>query len=173
MLGNVGKRLRLLESGGRIVTEFQRAMVSFTALSHGLQRSIMEIRKVPIQVVLQKVPRLVRDVAEALGKQVEVRLSGSEISVDKSLLEALEAPLGHMVRNAVDHGIELPEVRHLYIQQQHVRLELDDAVSPDERVRRPAHDFDLPVPGQDLRHDLAHDGRVVDDQDANRHGRAQ
>ncbi|MEY2932573.1 MAG: hypothetical protein RL033_3322, partial [Pseudomonadota bacterium] len=113
MLGNVGKRLRLLESGGRIVTEFQRAMVSFTALSHGLQRSIMEIRKVPIQVVLQKVPRLVRDVAEALGKQVEVELSGSEISVDKSLLEALEAPLVHMVRNAVDHGIELPAVRKL------------------------------------------------------------
>lgn len=111
MLSNVGKRLRLLESSGRLSLEFQRAMDSFTALSHGLQRSIMEIRKVPMQVALQKVPRLARDVANALGKQVEVRLSDGQVSVDKSLIEALEAPLMHMVRNAVDHGIELPEVR--------------------------------------------------------------
>lgn len=111
MLSNVGKRLRLLEPSGRISMEFQRAMGSFTALSHDLQRSIMGIRKVPVQVVLQKVPRLARDLAEALGKQIDVRLSGGAVSVDKSLIEAIETPLVHMVRNAVDHGIELPEQR--------------------------------------------------------------
>lgn len=111
MFGNVGKRLRLLKEHSGLSSEFQRAMGAFTALSHNLQRSIMEIRKVPIKLVLQKVPRMVRDIAQDAGKEARVTLTGSEISVDKSLVESFEAPLVHMVRNAVDHGLELPADR--------------------------------------------------------------
>jgi two-component system chemotaxis sensor kinase CheA len=111
MFGNVGKRLRLLREHTGLSTEFQRAMGAFTALSHNLQQSIMEIRKLPIKLVLQKVPRMVRDLAEQEGKDAMVSLGGSEISVDKSLIESFEAPLVHMVRNAVDHGLEKPDER--------------------------------------------------------------
>jgi len=111
MFGNVGKRLRALAEHASLSTEFQRAMGAFTALSHNLQRSIMEVRKVPVKFALQKVPRLVRDIAESDGKQASVTLIGSDICVDKSLAESFETPLIHMVRNAVDHGLELPEER--------------------------------------------------------------
>jgi len=110
MFGNVGKRLRALREH-ELSTEFQRAMGAFTALSHDLQRSIMEVRKVPVKFALQKVPRLVRDVAASAGKQASVSVVGSDICVDKSLAEAFEAPLVHLVRNAVDHGLEAPEER--------------------------------------------------------------
>jgi two-component system, chemotaxis family, sensor kinase CheA len=111
MFGNVGKRLLMLKEHSNLSTEFKRAMGAFTALSHNLQRSIMEVRKVPVKFVLQKVPRLVRDIADQAGKQAAVTLVGSEICVDKSLVESFEAPLVHMVRNAVDHGLEVPEDR--------------------------------------------------------------
>src|SRR6185295_2570554 len=58
-----------------------------------------------------KVPRMVRDLAEQEGKDATVSLVGAEISVDKSLIESFEAPLVHMVRNAVDHGLEKPDER--------------------------------------------------------------
>jgi two-component system chemotaxis sensor kinase CheA len=111
MFVNVGKRLRALEAHPSLSTEFQRAMGAFSLLSRNLQRSIMEVRKVPVKFALQKVPRLVRDVAESAGKQAAVTLVGSDICVDKSLLESFEAPLIHMVRNAVDHGLETPDER--------------------------------------------------------------
>ncbi|HTV21805.1 MAG TPA: chemotaxis protein CheA, partial [Polyangiaceae bacterium] len=111
MFGNVGKRLRALKDHASLSTEFQRAMGAFTGLSHNLQRSIMEVRKVPVKFALQKVPRLVRDVADSAGKQASVTLVGCDICVDKSLVESFEAPLIHMVRNAVDHGLEAPEER--------------------------------------------------------------
>ena len=111
MFGNVGKRLRAQYEHSSLSTEFQRAMGAFTGLSHNLQRSIMEVRKLPVKFVLQKLPRLVRDIAESSGKQASVTLVGNEICVDKSLVESFEAPLIHMVRNAVDHGLETPEER--------------------------------------------------------------
>jgi two-component system chemotaxis sensor kinase CheA len=111
MFVNVGKRLRASQPHSNLSTEFQRAVGAFSSLSHNLQRSIMEVRKVPVKFALQKVPRLVRDVAESAGKQATVTLVGSDICVDKSLVESLEAPLIHMVRNAVDHGLEAPDER--------------------------------------------------------------
>ncbi len=111
MLGNVGNRLRLMPQLNKLSVEYQRAMEAFTALSHDLQTSIMEIRKVPIKLMLTKAPRLVRDVATARNKEARVVLEGESTQVDKSLLEALEDPFVHMMRNAVDHGLESPDVR--------------------------------------------------------------
>ncbi len=94
-----------------LAREFRRANETFAGLSNQLQTSIMGIRKVPVKPLSQKVPRLVRDVAQAIGKEIEVVLDGESVQVDKSLLDLLDAPLTHMVRNAVDHGIEAPEAR--------------------------------------------------------------
>jgi len=91
--------------------EFKRVNETFDNLSLDLQESIMEIRKVPIHVILQKVPRMIRDIAAASGKQIKVELEGEDIKVDKRLIETLDAPLMHMTRNAADHGIEMPDVR--------------------------------------------------------------
>jgi two-component system chemotaxis sensor kinase CheA len=80
-------------------------------LSDALQKSIMSIRLVAVGNILQRVPRLVRDVAASSGKEIEVQVVGEKIEVDKSLVDLLEAPLTHMVRNAADHGIEPPSER--------------------------------------------------------------
>ncbi|MGD2095728.1 MAG: ATP-binding protein, partial [Phycisphaerales bacterium] len=94
-----------------IGTDFRRVNDIFSDLSDNLQKSIMEVRRVTVRTILQKIPRMVRDTATPCGKQVKVELIGEDIEVDKRLIETLDAPLTHMVRNAVDHGIEAPDVR--------------------------------------------------------------
>ncbi|MGB0679769.1 MAG: chemotaxis protein CheA, partial [Polyangiales bacterium] len=111
MFANVGKRLRGNTALTHLSSEYQRALEAFTALSHDLQHSIMEVRKISVRTVLQKVPRIIRDLASGNDKEVKVELDGTEVAVDKSLLEGFEAPIMHMVRNAIDHGIETREVR--------------------------------------------------------------
>ena len=88
--------------------DFRRANETFQALSGKLQQSIMAIRQIPGDNLLRRVPRLVRDVAQVSEKQVTVLCSGNDLNLDKSLVELLDAPLTHLVRNAIDHGIELP-----------------------------------------------------------------
>ncbi len=91
--------------------EFKSAIVSFNALSQGLQSSLMEIRKVPVRNLFGKFPRLVRDLSMSLNKEIEFMTVGDETRIDKSLVEVLEDPLTHMIRNSLDHGIEMPDVR--------------------------------------------------------------
>lgn len=76
-----------------------------------LQESVMSIRMMPMEYVFSRFPRLVRDLAGKLGKQVELTLSGSSTELDKSLIERIIDPLTHLVRNSLDHGIESPEKR--------------------------------------------------------------
>lgn len=76
-----------------------------------LQESVMSIRMMPMEYVFSRFPRLVRDLAGKLGKQVELTLMGSSTELDKSLIERIIDPLTHLVRNSLDHGIELPETR--------------------------------------------------------------
>ncbi|MGH9554795.1 MAG: chemotaxis protein CheA [Terriglobales bacterium] len=76
-----------------------------------LQKSVMRVRMVPVEQLFRRFPRLVRDVARARGKQVELALSGQETELDKSILDALAEPLAHLVRNAVDHGLESSDAR--------------------------------------------------------------
>ncbi|HBG28720.1 MAG: hypothetical protein A2Y10_12270 [Planctomycetes bacterium GWF2_41_51] len=93
------------------VKDFKRVNETFESLSENLQKSIMEIRKVPVRTILQKAPRMVHDIAIAAGKEIKVELIGQEIEIDKRLVEILDAPLIHMVRNSADHGIETPAER--------------------------------------------------------------
>jgi len=88
-----------------------RAAAELDHITRGLQAAVMRVRMQPIRKVFSRFPRLARDVARTLGKQVEVELIGEDTGLDKNLVEALADPLMHMVRNSVDHGIELPERR--------------------------------------------------------------
>ena len=76
-----------------------------------LQESVMSIRMMPMEYVFSRYPRLVRDLAGKLNKQVELTLQGSSTELDKSLIERIIDPLTHLVRNSLDHGIEEPATR--------------------------------------------------------------
>ncbi len=79
--------------------------------SRDLQQAVMSIRMLPISFVFNRFPRVVRDTAASLGKKVNLRLVGEDTELDKGLIERLADPLNHLVRNSIDHGIELPECR--------------------------------------------------------------
>ena len=93
------------------VRAFKNANQAFRELSGELQESLMEIRRVPIKGLLQKVNLMTRDLSQQIGKKVKAKLTGQDVQLDKSIAENLEGPLVHVVRNSLDHGIELPEVR--------------------------------------------------------------
>jgi two-component system chemotaxis sensor kinase CheA len=95
----------------QVAQEFKNANLSFGELSSNLQKSLMEVRRVPLKSVLQKLHRIVRDTSAALGKKIDFEIEGEDVQIDKSLLEGLESPLVHMVRNSVDHGVEPPDDR--------------------------------------------------------------
>jgi two-component system, chemotaxis family, sensor kinase CheA len=80
-------------------------------LTSELQEEVMRTRMQPISKVFDKFPRVVRDVATTRGKQVLIEMEGKETELDRSLLEAIKDPLTHIVRNSVDHGIEMPDQR--------------------------------------------------------------
>jgi two-component system, chemotaxis family, sensor kinase CheA len=76
-----------------------------------LQESVMRVRMLPVGSVFSRFPRLVRDLSNRLGKQIRLQISGEQTEVDKTVLEKIGDPLVHLVRNSIDHGIEMPEVR--------------------------------------------------------------
>jgi len=76
-----------------------------------LQESVMQIRMLPISFTFSRFPRLVHDLSQKLGKKIELKLSGENTELDKTVIEKIGDPLVHLVRNSVDHGIELPEER--------------------------------------------------------------
>lgn len=106
----VRNRLKSLRSKGT-GEAIARAISELDFITRGLQGSVMQIRMQPLRKVFSRFPKLARDVARGLGKQVEVELEGEDTDLDKSLVEALADPLVHMVRNSVDHGIEMPDER--------------------------------------------------------------
>ncbi len=91
--------------------ELQEAVERASGLIAEMQTNVIESRMVPVWQVFDRFPRVVRDVARSLGKEVEIAISGKELELDRSMLDAISDPLVHMLRNAVDHGIEPPEER--------------------------------------------------------------
>ena len=96
--GQVGERLQLA------IDELQRN-------TREIQESVMSMRMLPLTATFNRFPRLVRDLAGKLGKQVELVLQGGSTEIDKSLIEKVVDPLTHLVRNSIDHGIEMPDKR--------------------------------------------------------------
>jgi two-component system, chemotaxis family, sensor kinase CheA len=79
-----------------------------------LHDRVMEIRMVPISLLTQRLPRVCRDIARSRGKQVQFEVEGEDAELDRALVEALDTPILHLLRNAVDHGIETPDQRRKY-----------------------------------------------------------
>lgn len=92
-------------------TAFVATSQRLNLITTELQEGVMKTRMQPIGNIWNKFPRVVRDVAIACGKQADVEMEGRETELDKTIIEAIKDPLTHAVRNAVDHGIESPEVR--------------------------------------------------------------
>ena len=106
----------------------QQAMQELTRSSQALQTMVMQVRMIPVDVVFLRFPRLVRDVSSKLGKEVKLDLVGSDTELDRTVVDALGDPLVHLVRNALDHGLEpvhervaagKPEVGTLQIAARH------------------------------------------------------
>src|SRR5262249_22335579 len=81
------------------------------AVTAELQEAVLRTRMQPVANLFGKFPRLVRDLARQLGKEIELEVAGTEVELDKTILEALSDPLTHLVRNGCDHGIEQADVR--------------------------------------------------------------
>ncbi len=95
----------------RTMNSLKDAISSLQELSESLSRDLYEIRKVPIGEAFQNLPRMVRDTQMALGKRVRLVIEGEDTAVDKSFVAKIETVLVHMIRNSIDHGMELPEER--------------------------------------------------------------
>src|SRR3989454_147116 len=91
--------------------ELEEAVAQMDRHARELQERVMAVRMLPIRTVFGRFPRLVRDLAHAQGKQVVLEASGEDTELDKSVIEQITDPLTHLLRNAIDHGIEPPEAR--------------------------------------------------------------
>ncbi len=98
-------------AAGAGVPGLTEAMQDLTRASHALQAMVMQVRMISVEAVLMRFPRLVRDLQTKLGKVVELRLVGKDTELDRTVVDALGDPLVHLVRNALDHGLEGPEER--------------------------------------------------------------
>ncbi|MDH4585151.1 chemotaxis protein CheA [Pseudomonas sp. BN415] len=106
MLGQLGGEL-----DPSVHERIHQALAQLEHNTRDLQESVMSIRMLPISFIFSRFPRLVRDTSARLGKQVELVLQGEHTELDKGVIERLSDPLTHIVRNSIDHGIELPEAR--------------------------------------------------------------
>jgi two-component system chemotaxis sensor kinase CheA len=93
------------------VPGLSQAMTDLTRCSHALQAIVMQVRMIPVEAVFLRFPRLVRDLSSKLGKHVELELVGQDTELDRTVVDAIGDPLVHLVRNALDHGLETPAER--------------------------------------------------------------
>ncbi|MBV8257550.1 MAG: Hpt domain-containing protein, partial [Actinobacteria bacterium] len=106
------------------VPGLQQAMQDLTRSAQGLQAMVMQVRMIPVDAVFVRLPRLVRDLSSKLDKDVELVLGGRETELDRTVVDALGDPLVHLVRNALDHGLEPPEEREKLGKPAKGRLEI-------------------------------------------------
>jgi two-component system chemotaxis sensor kinase CheA len=111
MLRNVSRQVGSGADTFAVARSLKGAVDHFEEISRELRTKIMEVRKVEARLLLQKTPRIVRDISVQSGKKIQVVCIGEELLIDKSYVDLLDAPLTHMVRNAADHGVEAPAVR--------------------------------------------------------------
>src|SRR4051812_4915536 len=93
------------------VPGLQQAIQGLTRTSHALQAMVMQVRMIPVEAVLLRFPRLVRDLSVKLSKQVELELISKDTELDRSVVDSLGDPLVHLIRNSLDHGLEGPAER--------------------------------------------------------------
>lgn len=91
--------------------ELKEALIQFDRITNDLQDEVTEVRMVPMEHIFNRFPRMVRDLAKESGKEIELVMEGKEIELDRTVLDEINDPLVHLLRNAVDHGIEDPNER--------------------------------------------------------------
>jgi two-component system chemotaxis sensor kinase CheA len=106
MLTQLGTRME-----GTVAEQLRAGLAQLERNVRELQESVMRVRMLPISFVFSRFPRMVRDLSGRLGKQVDLKVTGDQTELDKTVLEKIGDPLVHLVRNSVDHGIEMPDVR--------------------------------------------------------------
>jgi two-component system, chemotaxis family, sensor kinase CheA len=106
MLSLIGEEIE-----GAVTEKLQIALAELERNTRDLQEGIMSIRMLPMSFVFNRFPRVVRDLSQKLNKTVELQIEGGHTEIDKGLIEKLVDPLTHLVRNSLDHGIELPAAR--------------------------------------------------------------
>ncbi|MBB6094251.1 two-component system chemotaxis sensor kinase CheA [Povalibacter uvarum] len=106
MLTQLGTKLE-----GGVAEQLRAGLAQLERNVRELQESVMRVRMLPISFVFSRFPRMVRDLSGRLGKNVELKVTGDQTELDKTVLEKIGDPLVHLVRNSVDHGIEMPNVR--------------------------------------------------------------
>jgi two-component system chemotaxis sensor kinase CheA len=106
MLTELGRTL-----GETLPEQFQMGLAELERNMRELQESVMRVRMLPISFVFSRFPRMVRDLAQRLGKQIDLVVTGETTELDKTVLEKIGDPMVHLVRNSVDHGLEKPDVR--------------------------------------------------------------
>lgn len=134
MLGQLGTEFDMSK-----LTRLQEGLAQLEHNTRELQENVMRIRMLPISFTFSRFPRMVRDLSRQLGKKIELKLSGEQTELDKTVLEKIGDPLVHLVRNALDHGLETPEQRraagkpetgtitlHAYHQGGNIMIEIRD-----------------------------------------------
>lgn len=104
-------KMRLEQSLHDMPEETHGVLTSLNRLISDLQYQTMKIRLVPVEQIFNRFPRMVRDLASSLGKEVKLEMEGLGIELDRTVLDAINEPLLHMLRNSLDHGIEIPSER--------------------------------------------------------------
>jgi two-component system chemotaxis sensor kinase CheA len=111
IIGRIGKELRAVQGFTGFSAELHKAHRSLERKLNELQEGILEVRMVPLGQIFTRLSQMVRKYAKEAGKDIELELQGEETELDKLMIEDLADPLMHLIRNAIDHGIESPEVR--------------------------------------------------------------
>jgi two-component system chemotaxis sensor kinase CheA len=110
-VSQIGKTLGEKYSDDEVVHNLNTSISQIVKIISTLQQDVMSIRMLPIEIVFNTLPRMVRDIARKMNKKIAFVIEGQETEVDRSVIEHLRDPLIHLLRNAVDHGIESPEER--------------------------------------------------------------
>jgi two-component system chemotaxis sensor kinase CheA len=111
VIGRIVRELRTMHNFPGVAADLQKAQRSLERKLNDLQEGILEVRMVPIGQIFTRLAQLVRKYAKEAGKEIDLKLSGEETELDKLMIEDLADPLMHLIRNAIDHGIEPPDVR--------------------------------------------------------------
>ncbi len=105
-------RTRLFEIGGKHkLKDLNEALTRVSQISTSLQSVVMQVRMVPVEQLFERFPRMVRDLSKKLNKKINLVVEGKETEMDRTVIDEIGDPMVHLIRNSIDHGIELPEER--------------------------------------------------------------
>lgn len=169
MLKKVGTDL--IDEDNELVEKLMEGLVQLEGNTRDLQEDVMRIRMLPISFVFNRFPRMVYDISSKLDKKIELKLSGEQTELDKTVMEKIGDPLVHLVRNSLDHGLETPQERldagkdetgtvHLHAYHQGGYIVID--ISDDGRGLNTAR-----IKGKALEKGLISNEQVLSDQEIN------